>query len=99
MAEILNHEGRPAIRMTDHKGKLRTYLFRVERDGTITRYIFEKCGDLADPVYTVTHRPGDWRCTCHAFLYSRAEYKRCKHTNASRDVEAFYSALTPARTS
>lgn len=96
MAEIIQHGGKPAVYLSDHRGKRHLYLFRVEVDGTTTRYVFEKLGDLADPVYTVTHRPGSWRCTCDAWKYSRGLVKDCKHVTCSRSVEAFLAALTPA---
>ena len=89
MAEIIQHEGKPAVYLTDHRGKKRLYLFRVERDGTTTRYI-------EDPTYTVTHRPGDWRCSCKAYLFSRAQYKTCKHVTCSKQIRDFLGALTLA---
>lgn len=96
MPDIILHQGKPAVYLTDNRGKRHLYLFRVEVDGTTTRYTFEKLGDLADPCYTVTRRPGDWRCTCSAFTFNRAVFKSCKHLACAKAIEAFLAALTPA---
>lgn len=69
----------------------------VEVDGASTRYTFEKLGDINDPQYVVTHRPGDWRCSCRAYLYSSAVFKSCKHEVCARDVASFITALTPTK--
>ena len=96
MADIITHGGKPAVYLADHRGRKHLYLFRVEVDGTTTRYTFEKLGDVNDPCYTVTRRPGDWRCSCRAFLYSSAVFKTCKHISASKSICDFLAALTPA---
>lgn len=98
MTEIITHNGRSAVYLADHRGKRHLYLFRVEVDGTTTRYTFEKLGDVNDPQYVVTRRPGDWRCSCQAFTKSsRFRLEGCKHIQAAREAEAFLAALTPTK--
>lgn len=96
MPDITTVNGKPCVTLTDHKSRKHLYEFEVRTFEDRTEYIFSKLGDLEDPQYRVIHRAGSWRCSCPAYLYSRALIRVCKHVTCCKSLAAFLDAANQA---
>lgn len=90
MAEIITHDGQPALVITDYKGDDWIYLFTVTSAGSDQiRLLLTKLDEVGEvkAEYRVEQDRGNWWCKCMDYqCRRRKERDVCKHIEAVQDL-------------
>ena len=99
MAEIITHNGSPALVITDHKGDDWIYPFEVVNATPLNiKVMLSKTDESGEIVkeYTVEQQGEWWTCDCKDHQCRRAPVgEACKHIESVQDVAGVIAMLTP----